>query len=439
MLIFLIQLPPIGTMLGWPKCFYNVENSIQFETSAGISFADVNGNNDLEVIFNLRYGDGDTLFVFDYQGNLLWKIRDSLIQYPAFADLDNDAVNEIIFGSAYGINVLRGDGTTMPPFPFLIPNCYWSEVSIADIDGDDSLDIIFSARIYDAAAYLYVLNKNGQPLQGWPRIMPDYVFTHPAVADIDNDTKKEIIYNTWRDSLYCFRYDGTIQPGFPVENKVTSDCGIGEVILCDIDYDGFIEIIFGSCTPWADTGCLYIYRWDGSNQPGWPKYFSDHIVFHPDQYHFAIGDINNDQKIEFVIVGTGRVMRILDQDGNYVPNTCQWFDWGAQNPLIANIDFTPEKEIIANTGNYRVSAFYYDGEMCYGWPIKSLGKQVNYFNEITVDDIDNDGLIELGLVIIGGDAPPRAYIHIWKLHGKPDEIEWGRSYYDLQRTCYFRR
>jgi hypothetical protein len=77
--------------------------------------------------------------------------------------------------------------------------------------------------------------------------------------------------------------------------------------------------------------------------------------------------------------------------------------------------------------------------MCHGWPIKSLGKQTNYFNEITVDDIDADGLIELGLVIIGGNAPPRVYIHIWKLNGNPDEIEWGRSYYDLQRTCYFVR
>jgi len=108
---------------------------MQFHASAGISFADINGDNSLEVVANFRYVDGDTLYVFDYQGNILWKFRDSLIQYPAFADLDNDGANEIVFGSAYGLNVLHGDGSVMSNFPFLISG-YWSEVSIADIDGD---------------------------------------------------------------------------------------------------------------------------------------------------------------------------------------------------------------------------------------------------------------------------------------------------------------
>jgi len=67
--------------------------------------------------------------------------------------------------------------------------------------------------------------------------MPVHWFNHPAVADIDNDGTKEIIYNTWIDSLHCFRYDGTTQLGFPVESRLTPDCGISEVILYDIDDD----------------------------------------------------------------------------------------------------------------------------------------------------------------------------------------------------------
>lgn len=418
-------------MPGWPKYFSNVTYNLDYQSSAGISFADINGDDDLEVIVNFRYSDGDTLFVFDYQGNLLWKHRDNLIRFPAFADLDNDGVNEIIFGSASGLNVLKGDGSPMPNFPFSISND-WSEVAIADVDGDDSLDIVFFAQRRYATAHLYIFNRRAEPLPGWPRVMPDFWFLHPGVADIDNDSKKEIVYNTWSDSLYCFRYDGTLQPGFPVENRFAEDwTNVSEVILCDVDNDNYSEIIIGSATLSADTGCLYIYRWDGSYQPGWPKSFSNHIVFAPLWYHFAVGDIDNDQEIE-IVVGLGRPLRILNCSGNYLPGACEWHSLGAQNPVIANIDFTPEKEIIAQSTKHRISAYYHNGEMCYGWPVKMVTQDINNFNNVTVDDIDNDGLIELGILMT-------TYVYIWKLHGRPEDIEWGRPYYDLQRTCHYKR
>ncbi|MEO0185149.1 MAG: VCBS repeat-containing protein [candidate division WOR-3 bacterium] len=437
-------MPPISMMAGWPKTFEPLDPF--WPPTAGISFVDINGGGYLEVIGNFRYkstsGDTlDSLFAFDYMGNRLWAFYDgTVLHYPAFGDLDNDGANEIIFGSDKGINVLKGDGMQMPNFPFVFPNLSNSEVAVADVDGEGDLDIVFFAEIYNQdTTLLYVLDKNGLPLSGWPIVMPKYYFTHPAVGDIDNDGKKEIIYNTWNDSLYCFRYDGTIQPGFPVQNKVISDplCGIGEVILCDIDNDNYVEIIFGSCTPWADTACLFIYRWNGSLQPGWPKYFSDHTVFHPTMYRFAIGDIDNDQKIDVVIPGTGRVMRLLDQNGDYLPGSCRWQSEGATNPLIANIDFTPEKEVICQSTNM-VFSFYSNLQVCYGWPMKAWGTVESH----CVADIDGDGFIELG-VITGywepGSPTASAYMYIWKLLGPASEIEWGHTYYDVGRTCHYQR
>jgi len=431
--LLFIQLPPICIMPGWPLS-YTGEHVV----STGISFADINGNGNLEVIVPIMYGieKSGTLYVYDHHAQELWRFsNDMIIWLPAFGDLDDDGVDEIIIGTQEGLYAFNGDGSLVSGFPLLFPGCYHIEVAIADVNADDSLDIICFVDFLGDSALLYVLSKDGQPLSGWPIVTPQYIYTHPAVADIDNDGYKEILYNTWLDSLHCYRYDGTIQSGFSVQSIFTSDCGPGEIILCDIDHDNFLEVFVGSCTPWGDTGCLYIYRHDGSNQPGWPKYFSDHIVFHPDQYHFAVGDLDNDQEIEIVITATGRPIRLLDRNGNYLPGSGKTHSWGAMNPVIANIDFTPEKEIIAQSGNNCTSAFYHNGEMCYGWPIRSQGS-MNYYNSLTVADIDNDGFIELGVVTralgIG------ISIHIWKLQGSPLEIEWGCPYFDLQRTCYYR-
>ncbi len=434
LLIFLIQLPPIGSMPGWPK---NFPNSNLYST--GISFADINGNGNLEVIVPMNYTGGGTLFVFDYQGNELWKFcNNGNLWLPAFADIDNDNIDEIIIGTSAGVYVLEGNGSVAPGFPFLIPNCYEIEVSIADVDNNNGLDIIFFADQQGIdTAYLYILDKDGVPLPGWPKITPQLYFTHPAVADIDNDGKQEILYNTWADSLHCYRCDGTIQPGFPVENFPDTSYGPSEIILCDIDNDNFVEIIIGAHSIGSQSAhYLYVYRCDGSNMTGWPKHFLGDMTFHPDMYHFAIGDIDNDQDIEFIITGTGRNMHILDQNGNYLPGFPKWESWGAMNPVLANIDSTPEKEIIAQSGNNRISAFYYNGEMCRGWPHLATGHN-NYFNSLTVDDIDNDNLIEVGLITrtMSGSK----HLFVWKLHGHPDDIEWGCPYYDLQRTCHFRR
>ncbi|MBN2621138.1 VCBS repeat-containing protein [candidate division WOR-3 bacterium] len=409
---------------------------VEARVSTGLSFADINGDGNCEVLSQIMYTEDKigTLFVYDHQANRLWTFsNDTIVWLPAFGDLDDDNIDEVIVGTSKGLYAFDGDGSLMPDFPISYPGCYCIEVSIADVNLDDSLDIIYFVDWDGDSVRLYVSDKHGQALPGWPITTPEYFYTHPAVADIDNDGYKEILYNTWADSLHCYRYDGSRQPGFPVPCLLTPECGPSEIILCDLDHDNYLEILIGSCTAWADTGCLYIYRHDGSMQPGWPVYFSENIVFHPDQYHFAVGDLNNDQDIEILITGTGSGLRILDRNGHYLPGSGQRYSWGAMNPVIANIDFTPEKEFVVQSGNGRTSAFYYNGELCKGWPIQSQG-HVNYWNSITIDDIDNDGIIELGIVA----GATGKILHVWDLHGSPVDIEWGRPYFDLQRTCHYR-
>jgi len=433
LIYYLILLPPSGYQPGWP-----IEYTGSHLVSSGISFADIDGDGICEIITQIMYNfcEVGTLYVYDQNANLKWKFsNDTIIWLPAFGDIDNDGIDEMVVGTSKGIYAFNGDGSFVPDFPWLYPGCYCIDLTLADVDVDDSLEIVCFIDFPGDSAILGVFNVQGQPLPGWPITTPQYVYTHPAVADIDNDGYKEILYNTWLDSLYCYRYNGSIQAGFPVQSIMTPDCGPSEIVLCDIDHDNFIETLVGSCTPWADTGCLYIYRYDGTAQPGWPKYFSSHIVFHPDQYHFAVGDLDNDQEIEIVITGTGSTIRILDNTGSYLPGTGNWYSWGVMNPVIANIDFTPEKEIIGQAGNSHTTALTFNGQMCEGWPISTKG-HVNYYNSLTVGDIDNDGLIEMGLV--SGSGLTGLVVHVMKLVGAPGDIEWGCPYFDLQRTCYYR-
>jgi hypothetical protein len=126
-------------------------------------------------------------------------------------------------------------------------------------------------------------------------------------------------------------------------------------------------------------------------------------------------------------------MRILDRFGNYLPGSGQYYSRDALNPVIANIDYTPEKEFIVQSSWSRTTAFCYNGELCMGWPIQNQGG-INWYNSITVDDIDNDGMLELG-VLAGWSGKT---LHVWDIYGDPSEIEWGCPYFDIQRTCYYR-
>ncbi len=198
--------------------------------------ADIDGDGNIEVIAN----DKKNLYIFDYNGSLRCSVSSSNDKSsPAIADLDgsNDGNLEIVVGGNDG--VVRA----------FYNNCstFWTyDISAIESDKDDK-DIESS----------------------------------PAIADIDDDCKLEVVLGTGKDcktscpsssSTFVIALnaeDGSLLWSQGTEGGVISSPAIG-----DLNGDGDMEIVVGS-----DSGHLYAFDVTGYGD-GWPtfhqgEYFMD--------------------------------------------------------------------------------------------------------------------------------------------------------------------
>jgi len=220
--------------------------------------------------------------------------RDSICSTPSVVDLDNDALAEIIFQTMSGnLTVLHSNGTTFWYYPLT-----WYELTkpglcqglssplTYNITGDEKPEVIIGSQ----DGYLYVFSWNGTLLWtfyadgsispspavlekdngkgmlvfgsadgnihcvnstgnlSWKYKTEGMVFSSPAVANINNDTKMEIIIGSSDGRLYCLDENGTKLFSYQTNGSVSSSPAIA-----DIDGDGTAEIIFGS-----NDGFLYV-------------------------------------------------------------------------------------------------------------------------------------------------------------------------------------
>ncbi|MCZ7584051.1 MAG: redoxin family protein [Deltaproteobacteria bacterium] len=142
-----------------------------------------------------------------------------------------------------------------------------------------------------AAAFngaLHVWEPDGSERPGFP-VWPDpanldsarvdYGFVgSPVLFDLDGDDALEIIAGAMDQRVYVWREDGTPQPGWPVlcrdagrEARIVSSPAIG-----DLDGDGTIELIVTTGERHGDEGRIYALYPDGDAHvggaylPGWP-------------------------------------------------------------------------------------------------------------------------------------------------------------------------
>lgn len=242
---------------------------------------------------------------------------------PSLADMDGDGIFEIVLATADGyVHVLNSDGEELNGWPQSVeymmefdPNnpanhlsspaisageikndyraSIVSSVAVGDLDGDGSPEVVAASLegklfVWHADGTLVsgfpVLSKGVQwqddpPIYGKKKLItgPDPgFFSTPALADIDGDGKLEIVSPAMDQYLYVFRYDGTEQTGFPVLLRdMTQKDPVAERIISspavgDIDGDGQIEIIVGTSEVYGSTGRVYAVKPDGTFVPNWP-------------------------------------------------------------------------------------------------------------------------------------------------------------------------
>jgi hypothetical protein len=450
----------------------------------------------------------------------------------ALYDIDNDGKDEIFIGTSKGLDAnfneirpagficLEDDGTvkwtrTFPsittPDPRTGKTYNTTSVTTApffsDIDGDGQIEILIGVG---AETFGEVPNVVGQPgdkggiyaLESDGSIKwfhesldiaelgdqrPDGVYGSPIVYDIDNDGKREIIYNGWDQFTWILDAStGAEQSKLHLLDTIWSTPAIA-----DINNDGIDEILVTADiteNPDAATqtgGIFHVISPNGiQNIPGFdspvasPLYNSLRGKFEDQPLWSSpvVGDIDNDGFLEiaygtgnFFKDGRGEYIRVWNHDGTEkFKLTTQGRTFAT--PLIADIDNDGNLDIVAVTLGGWVHAWDNKGNVIFSTQVDanpifnaplavdtnndgkleiifSSGVQVVildthgnmlhpqyaminqlYRGSVAIQDIDNNGVLDL---ISGGTTPAKnqAVVYRWAINGSSSNARIGRYQY----------
>ena len=193
--------------------------------------------------------DGKTKWTFDTRIQL--EEGGGIFTSPLVNDIDQDGVNEIIFGTGNdNIVCIDENGIlewTLSIKENAVPSGIMSTPMLIDLNNDDILEIIIGSNY----RYLYAitLEKIEQEEDRKPRILWKFetgsnemaILAAPVAADIDNDEKPEILFGARDSFFYCLNSDGSLKWKFDTGGPIYVSCSVG-----DVNQDGYIDIIFGS-------------------------------------------------------------------------------------------------------------------------------------------------------------------------------------------------
>lgn len=270
------------------------------------ALADLDHDNRDEVVVG-TYGPPNTILIIDHDGTQIATAQSeySVISSPAIADLDGDNNLEIIVGTSDGtLMVLKPDGTPFSaawpvmlprrqPEPLLPYNDVDSSPAIGDLDGDGNPDI----AVVSDDGLLYVYNREGQPLPGFPFTSPRATFpadsndisvaanfASPLIVDVDGDGGLDVIVAFSNARVYGLRGDGSQLEGFPLRLPPAADpetpAHVGDDILStpaagDVDGDGLLELAVAFYNGATDQSRLYVYDLAGpanADSMVWPAF-----------------------------------------------------------------------------------------------------------------------------------------------------------------------
>ena len=286
----------------------------------------------------------------------------------------------------------------------------------ADLDGDGKQELI----VGDLNT-LYVF-KGGTLSARYDFPSNVKLTATPAVADLFNDGRKQIIVNVNYPSatppLYAFDKDLNLLPGFPAGdyqswNGTPGYCG--SPVVADFDNDGKKSILL-ECAPnnmndpnWGN-GVLVMVTPQGAMVSGWPVTTGPtHMEKWLAEQMPVVGDLYRNGKKEIVHISSDGVLHIRRKDGTQIASWTAATDLGdwanymtkVWNPVLADFDGDGDLDIAVKqnyfsdptTQRHRISVFNRNGVLLPGWPL--LFSELVNQGGIIAADVDNDGRPEV--------------------------------------------
>jgi uncharacterized repeat protein (TIGR01451 family) len=358
---------------------------------------DLDGNGDLEILV-ASTRTSDQWFVYEHDGTLYaghWpRLADSdpgdaagcYNENISVADLDKDGRGEIIGPSdVHYITAYEDDGTqTLANSRYNVFNPvgpkFWSQVGV---HVDDAVDL---------RGYANCANPPHPPLE--PR--PNFADSAPTIADVNGDGTLEVVivgnnydcrtrpYTDLYHMPFIFKsdrsrwsgsgFDWTAIPTSDTaarplsENYNLIESALPNPVVVDMDGDGYKEILYASYD-----GRIHAYWLDKTEHGAWPY----HVYPGSGSYRFAsepaVADLDGDGYGEVVFASwtqkgshqTGK-LHILDYLGNKLQEVDLPADFGGPSsnyngalaaPTLADIDGDSYLEVVLNTVNSGLVAY----------------------------------------------------------------------------------
>ncbi|MFH1129968.1 MAG: FG-GAP-like repeat-containing protein [Pseudomonadota bacterium] len=389
----------------------------------GVAVFDLIGDSKLEIVAS----SGDQVFVWDINSTACagWPqtVQGTAQPPPSIGDIDGDGDFEIVqaarglkYSDTSYVYVFHHDGNLVAGWPIAFPNLIFHAISLADLDGNGTQDLIIQIGKWPPAGTLLVLSGDGTALgSNWEHELESYPLAPAAVGDIDGDGSLEIAYLTL-GNLNVRRCDGTAFPAFPLAANNGKEYA-GGVVLADLDPNNTgLEII--TCDKDISEGTtkvrLLAFSSNGEALPGFP------VVIAEDVYGVSaptVGDMDDDTTLEIVLNVRGKGIFVVDNLGTLKTPPIATLSDSTASIQIADLDGDNELEIVADnnttnkTGQGFVEAYNIDGTPIENFPLFPLGSTMA--NTATIADLDGDNVLELVIPSVALSGILNSWVNVW--------------------------
>ncbi len=313
-------------MSGWPQLTFDHYDTAYTEgVVSSPALADLDGDGKLEIIAGAL---DHRVYAWHYDGSWVkgWPrhVFDTVWSSPAVGDLDGDGLPEVVVGvdahdnpyyhsiDGGALYVFHNDGTSVAGFPRYVKENFESSPALVDLNGDGYFDIVIGGgSFFDPGSTEYkvhAFDRGGNYLPGWPVSVGSHVTGSPAIADIDNDGRQDVVVGSWDGKFYAWRFNGASISGWPVAPKIYSGVNYTQksAVIANLDGltnpDGRPEIFINS--GWElivmDGGGNQL-TWDGTagNPQDKPTYWADWTL----DATAIVADVDADGKLELIAGG----------------------------------------------------------------------------------------------------------------------------------------